>query len=385
MVRNVKMDEPVDRVVIFKKELLEYSATFVAAQPRHFTRYVPLFVGFFPRSSGLKLLEGYDYQHLAGDWPAVFWWRRLLHGAGFVPTSWARHLEAFRPVILHAQFGQSGVAVASLARALHIPLVVTFQGVDITARKDALYRWRRRRLYRQASAVIGVGRHLCERLRADGCPTEKIHAITTGVDSAFYGAEREPSPEPTLLFVGRLVAKKGIVDLLAVYERVLQERPEVRLEIAGDGPLRGLVEAAQQRWGEKLRFHGALPPDEVKKLYLKSWLLLAPGRPASDGNAEGLPTVLLEAQASGLAPVAYDTPGVNEAIAHGHSGRLVEAGNQEKFVCEVLALLAESDGRERLSQQARLHVQKNFEISRQSAKVEALYDQLREGFFKAKG
>jgi colanic acid/amylovoran biosynthesis glycosyltransferase len=368
-------------VLIFKKELLSFSETFVASQPRYFRRYSPVFAGFYRRDSGLSLLEGYPVHHFCSSSSFLFALHRGFHWLGFAPTAWERQMRPYRPVIVHAQFGQSGVVVASLARHLNIPLVVTFQGVDITARKDFLYRWRRRRLYRQAAAILGVGRHLCERLKADGCPASKVHYLTTGVDTQFFcPAPEESHPEgPVILFVGRLVEKKGVSELIEIFRLVRQKLPKAQLHVAGDGPLRRLVEGAQPEFGSALHFYGALFPEKTRQLYQRAHLLLAPGKPAKDGNAEGLPTVLLEAQAAGLPPVAFNTAGVNEAVEHGQTGWLVPVGEVPAFAEVAVGILRNPQQRTQLAAAARERVVRNFDIRRQSEQLEALYDTLLPG------
>src|SRR4029077_21056436 len=146
--------------------------------------------------------------------------RTLFRHLGIVPPE--PDLRALRPRLLHAHFGRGGALALPIARALGIPLVVTFHGGDAT--KEAHYRRRlvprvyMRRLaalQREAALFICVSEFVRDRLLARGFPPGKLEVIHQGVE---LPTAPPPSPgaaaQPYVLFVGRFVEKKGVATLI---------------------------------------------------------------------------------------------------------------------------------------------------------------------------
>src|SRR5712692_5176833 len=168
--------------------------------------------------------------------------RTLFRHCGILPPK--PDLPALRPRLLHAHFGRGGALALPIARALGIPLVVTFLGADAT--KETHYRRRlvpqiygRRlaALQRGTALFVCVSEFVRDRLLARGFPPDKLEVIHQGVELDAAEAV-EPAGDPYVLFVGRFVEKKGVSDLIAAM-RILESR--VRLVLIGDGPLSGAL------------------------------------------------------------------------------------------------------------------------------------------------
>ena len=110
---------------------------------------------------------------------------------------------------------------------------------------------------RRAKAVVTCSAHMRERLSAEGIDA-RFHPWPTGAPSTEF--VRRPSIEPAFAYVGRLAPEKGILELLAAFEQVIECVGAARLEIAGDGPLRGRVDAEIARRGlaRNVTVHGWL-------------------------------------------------------------------------------------------------------------------------------
>ncbi|RRJ96471.1 glycosyltransferase [Opitutaceae bacterium TAV4] len=367
------------RVVIFKKDLIAYSETFVVEQAANLSRYKPAFFGFNHLSSGDDLLKNFQVEFLSTR-GLLGWGRRQALRAGWVAPRWRRQLERFDPHLVHAQFGFSGLPALHLACCAGVPLVVTFQGSDITTRPSPAYLHARRRVYRDAAAILGVGNHLCEKLIADGCPPEKVTFLTTGVDCRKFDAPSEAIRRPTLLFIGRFVEKKGIALLLAAMPAIIKAVPEVNLELIGSGPDQLLVDEAARQYPNNITIRGKQPHAEVIATLRRTTLHCMPSLPASSGDSEGLPTVLLETQAAGVPPVAFDTAGVREAIDNGKTGLLVPPGDVPAMADAIVTLLRNESRRIAMSEAARQHIRTHFDVRNQCAKLETIYDRAIEDY-----
>jgi glycosyltransferase involved in cell wall biosynthesis len=362
-------DRPV--AAIFRAPLFNASETFVQAHATGLRRYRAVVVGVQDKGNARSELrpslivepEGLRLK-LLGSAP------RLL-----------RRLREVRPALVHAHFATDGLLALPLAEALGVPLVTTLHGFDVTRSRAALLRsgrpgWMRYallggRLRARGALFVAVSDAIRRRALASGFPAERTVTLLNGVDLARFQAG---TPEPGLvLHVGRLVEKKGTALLLSAFAEVARRRPEARLVIVGDGPLRRRLE---RQAGERVTFAGALPPDEVARWMGRAWLLAAPSVTAADGDSEGLPTVAVEAAAASLPVVASDHSGLPEAVVDGETGFVVPEGDAAALAGRIEALLAAPDLRAGMAVAARRMAEERFDSVRQIGALEALYDRI---------
>jgi glycosyltransferase involved in cell wall biosynthesis len=302
--------------------------------------------------------------------------RALFRHCGILPLQ--PDLPALRPRLLHAHFGPGGALALPIARALGIPLVVTFLGGDAT--KETHYRRRlvpriyARRLaalQREAALFVCVSEFIRERLLARGFPADKLVVIRQGIDIADDPAAGTAAPaEPYVLFVGRFVEKKGISHLIEAMRRLAARGCVARLVLIGDGPLAGaLHEAAREL--ELVSFLGWLPAPDVRRWMRGAAAVCVPSVTAAGGDSEGLPNVVIEAMAEAAPVVATRHAGIAEAIEPGRTGLLVPEGDPWALADALEKLLAQPEWRRRLGAAARTAAAERFEAVTQSRRLEA--------------
>ena len=160
-----------------------------------------------------------------------------------------------------------------------------------------------------------------------GVPRESIHVVHVGLDSTLFDEPAlPPSPEPTYVCIGRLVANKGIDRLLDVWEIVQRGRPG-RLLMIGDGPDRDLLEA---RRVPRTEFLGRVDEATKRQIVSQATLLV------HGAHREGWGMVITEAAALGTPSLAFDADGVRDAIIDGETGVL--AYDLDQMVAEWVAL-----------------------------------------------
>jgi glycosyltransferase involved in cell wall biosynthesis len=356
-------DRPV--AAIFRTALFNPSEGFVRDQAAALTRWRPLFVGLVRKGEAVPAIL-----------PESAIERALfpLRGRGG-PIE--RRLRAAAPKLIHAHFATDALRVLPLARALGLPLVTSLRGYDVTRSNAALLRsgrlsWIRyalgkKRLQREGALFLAVSEALREQAIARGFPAARTLTHYNGVDLERFrpGAhEREPS---LVLHVGRLVEKKGTKVLI----EAMAGLPDARLVVIGDGPLRGALE---RKAGPAVQFLGALPPDEVAMWMRRAALLAAPSLTARDGDAEGLPNVVVEAAASGLPVVGTRHSGIPEAVEDGRTGLLVAEGEAEGLAARLRELLGSATLRRGMGIAARRLAKDKFDRRRLTDRLEALYD-----------
>ena len=299
------------------------------------------------------------------------------------PNCYRRHIVEQDMQVLHAHFGDTGCEALELKRTLGIPLVTSFYGVDASkiARSE---RWRRayRRMFGAAERILALGNNMAGRLRVLGCPPEKIAIVHLGVDTddiAFSPPRAPDKGEPTrLLYCGRLVEKKGGLDLLTAFRHLAPRWGNLHLRIVGDGPLRRRLEARTHRWQlqDRVTFRGSVAHEQVLEEMQRAHLFCLPSRTSSDGDMEGTPSVLMEAQASGLPVVSTRHADIPEVVLDGLSGYLVPERAPEELARILDFVLQNPERWEALAAQGRSHVEEHYNIHVQAARLESLYLEL---------
>lgn len=359
--------------IVFRKRLLSLSETFVAQPAAFLKRYRSVFAGLMREPSGEYLLENWPRVLLSSFRP-FFLHRLLLKYAGRPCRRWVRQLESYRPALVHAHFGWDGVQAIHLARTMEIPLVVQIHGSDIN-RQDAnpWYVRRRRQLYRQAALFLAVSNYIRRQLIQDGCPPEKIRTHYIGVDIEAWTPTKHPEPG-RIVFVGRLVERKGVEVLLRAVARITSQ--PTMLVIIGEGPERTTLEHLASSSGISVRFSGAQPPPVVRQELARSWVCCVPSLIMPNGAAEGLATVILEAQACSVPVITTPSGGNAEAIIEGQTGFVVPCGDVQALARRLEQILSNPELRYALGQKAHQHVTEKFNLARQTAELENIYDQV---------
>ena len=365
-------------VVVFRKRLLPWSETFIAAQVGAMSRYHPVLVGYSRDPRGGKYLDGRDVLLLDdyGVIPGLS--RLLLKSTGRMPRRWLDAIAERKPSVVHAHFGTNAPPAMALAHALGLPLVVTYHGVDITAApRNEKQRKQRSAVLAAADRVIAVSQFIADSLRAAGCAPQKTILHYIGVDTDFFSPGSAPRSASRILFVGRLVTKKGLIHLVRAMERVQQMVPQAEVVVAGDGPLRQAMEREAAERRVRFTFLGIQTPLQVRELMRGASVLCGPGIVAGSGNTEGLPISFLEAQSTGLPVVVSTSGGSEEGVVHEETGFLHRPGDEAAIADHLLALLTDPARREAFGAAGRAHMLERFDLRRQTAALETIYDSVK--------
>lgn len=363
-------------MLVFRKRLLPYSETFIADQARHLERFRATLTGYSLDRSGSHLLEGLECVPLSARTRLPGLAKLLFKRYGRIPAAWLRALRERRPTIVHAHFGPDGLVAAPLARALGVPLVVTFHGFDITIR-EPLNHYRRRigTVFASATRVIAVSSYIADCVRERGCPAEKIRRHYIGIDTRRFTERTEPVDEPTVLFVGRLVGKKGCEYLVRAAARLGESLPGLQVQVIGDGPLLEALKALAAELRAPVAFLGRQPPAEVSARISRAAVMCVPSVTEANGNSEGLPMVVPEAMASGVPLVATRHSGIPDAVLDGETGLLV-AERDEEGLAEALSRLLQDRGRRgAMGRAAASRARERFDVRKQCRLLEEIYDE----------
>jgi colanic acid/amylovoran biosynthesis glycosyltransferase len=300
--------------------------------------------------------------------------RLVFKQLGRIPS--APDLAMLRPRLIHAHFGRGGALALPIARALRLPLVVTFHGGDAT--KDRHYRrqlvptiFQRRceALQREVALIICVAEHIREALLARNFPAEKLKVIRYGIEPEADGGSQRPAERPYLLFVGRFVEKKGIGHLLDATRVLESEGAAVDLVLVGDGPMAEVLKR-QASGLTRVRFVGWLPNQEVRCLMKAALAICVPSVAAQTGDSEGLPNVVLEAMACAVPVIGSNIAGIAEAVEHDNTGFLIPPADPPAIATVARQLLGDPALRSRMGLAARAAATERFGAVTQSRMLE---------------
>lgn len=256
-----------------------------------------------------------------------------------LPSAIRARLDGFEADLVHvATPGPLGRAAIAAATSLGIPVTSDFRtnfhvyaahyGFGFASRIVSAYL---RDFHNRASVSFVPCRRLRDELAREGF--ERLEVVGRGVDASRFAPERRSAAlrerwgaaddaTPVLIYVGRLAVEKNVPLALQAWRAVQQVRPDARLVIVGDGPLR----ATLQRRHPEAVFAGTQHGDALAAHYASADLFVFPSLSETFGN------VTLEALAAGLAVVAFDAAAAGELIRDGHNGLLAKPGDAAGFV-----------------------------------------------------
>jgi glycosyltransferase involved in cell wall biosynthesis len=378
-----------NKVIVFRSDLLPLSETFIKAQVQALTRWQPILIGYRLVPGGLSV-RGLNVRLIPGLSSSIFGRIKLrlcqLLGMAHRPTMCV--LREINARLVHVHFGTEAVDLWPSVRKLDLPMLVTLHGYDINIHRE----WweaghggihRRNypaRLLRLAHApgvrFIAVSEAIRVRAMEFGIPEDKVSVHYIGVETRKF----RPGPVPItarrrcILFVGRLVEKKGVEYLIRAFHKVCTEIPTAELVIVGDGPLGSQLQNLSLSLGVDVSFLGALSGEKITAQIDQARVLCLPSISALDGDAEGFGMVLLEAQASGVPVVTSAKGGAAEAILPNQTGYSFTEKDTEALAEHLIKLLAGKRLAEEFSSRAVVFVRGKYEISKCTRALEDLYD-----------
>lgn len=367
-------------VAVFRSVAFARSEAFIQAQAMSLTRYRPLVVALARTGEVTPELEG----RVLTPWtPAEIALMRLT-GAPPLPQA----LAEARPAIIHAHFAPDGLLALPLAMRLGAPLVTSLRGYDVSVYPGRMLAsgrlsWMRYaiaggRLRREGELFLAVSEELRRLAIQRGFPEARTLAHYDGVDLERFRPAPGAAIPGLVLHVGRLVEKKGCSLLIRGFAQARAAHPQAQLVIIGEGPLEGELKAlaGSLGLGEAVRFLGAQPHGAVRDWHARAWVIAAPSLRARNGDAEGLPTVLVEAAARGTPAIGSVHSGIPEIVIEGRSGLLFPEGDVAALAARLGQLLASPELRARLARGARKLAEERFDAQAQARLLEAHYDRL---------
>lgn len=337
------------------------------ARGHRVTIVTPMFLGGMPRVSRL---EGSALVRLR--YPRI----RLLGG----PWLWLAMLRFLlvrrhRYDVWHVHIAHYMGAVTALAGSWLDKRVVTKVSGwwelerGVFARRSGPIAAQARRWLLRTDEWQAISHRIAQALRERGIPGERIAAVPNAVDMARFADTIRPQCDAArFLFIGRLVAEKGLEDLIDAFADIATDCPQAQLTIVGHGELAGALQAqAKQRGvGDRIMFTGHR--SDIETLMAQSNIGVLPSR------IEGLSNTLLETMAAGIPMVASRISGNEDFVRTGENGWLYDSGDRQQLAnCLLAAARLGKPMRDALGDNARKTVERLSGLDVVLSKLVALY------------
>lgn len=279
----------------------------------------------------------------------------------------AGHLKKSSIEHIHTHFAHVPTTIAMYAAKMSgIPYSFMGHANDLFERPTLL----EQKLAR-AAFVACISEYNLDYLARVGAARDKLLIVRCSLDvDAYAWQPLRPRVEPfEILSVGRMVEKKGFTVLVDAVAALRERGHAVRCRIAGDGPLRGAIEAriAERRLGDCIELLGSQPQERVQALVRESDAFVLACVVAQSGDQDGIPVSLMEAMAVGVPVVSTRVSGIPELIEADAEGLLAEPGDAEGLAAAIESLIKSPEMAAEMARAARNKIESEFETEHNAA------------------
>jgi len=284
--------------------------------------------------------------------------------------------------IIHCHFGPNGILGAYLKEiSINGKLVNTFHGYDmssfIISNGNDLYK----KLFLNGDLFLPISDYWKRKLIRLDCDEKKIVVNHMGInlEKFKFSIRKIQHEEPIkVLTIGRLVEKKGHEYAIKAIAKIVRKYKKIEYIIAGEGPLRNELEGLVSKFKiEKyVKFLGAVEQKEVLKLYQQAHIFVLPSVTASNRDQEGIPVVLMEAQATGLPVISTYHSGIPEGVLDGKSSFLVPEKDVDALAEKIEYLIEHPEIWADMGKTGRKYVEEKYDINKLNQKVVEIYQNL---------
>lgn len=274
-----------------------------------------------------------------------------------------------KPILIHAHFGTSALEILPIAKQLNIPMITTFHGFDASSLlNNKCYLNQLKELF-SYSDILTVSNIMRKQIISLGSGINNTKCIYIGIPiEKFKYIDRIPiaikhknGEKITFLQISNFVEKKGHQYTLLAFSELLKTRSNATLILVGNGPLRERMInfASELKIQQSVKFIKHTNTDNVINLMNNADCFLHHSVTASNGDKEGIPTVLMEAMSTGLPVISTNHAGIPELIQPNINGYLVEERDIKNYVI-ALESIYEDNGS--IGRNARLTIEKDFNM-----------------------
>jgi glycosyltransferase involved in cell wall biosynthesis len=281
--------------------------------------------------------------------------------------------------IIHAHWTLAGAVAMTMGALEKKPIVLSLWGADVNSARGSVLGYVNRWLFQKADRITTVSEDLREQVLALGLSDNKVALIPNSVDETQFRpfdkamARRKlgvSDDRPLILYVGSLIERKGVSDIVSAMSKINAKIPEACLFLLGEGHLRGRLETQVDKLGlkEVVSLVGVRDSDEIPLWMNAADVLVLPS------YSEGRPTVILEAMACETPVVASDISGNRELVRSWETGLLAKVEDSGDIAEKLIITLRDYALRRRLGHKGRqLILKKGFTWRANAQRLNRIY------------
>jgi glycosyltransferase involved in cell wall biosynthesis len=222
-----------------------------------------------------------------------------------------------------------------------VKVLCTSHGGDLFSLNGTIARCLKKNVLQAIDGITVVSPAMQQEVYALCSPLKpSLEIIPMGVDFQQFTPAVQKQRPFSVIFVGRLVEKKGLAYLINAFPEIVRKFPEANLTIIGTGPQKDSLEqlVLDLQLEQNVNFLGAVPNTELPYYYPRHQLAIFPFIVADNGDREGMPVVVSEAIACGCCVITTDLPGLADIASH-EQGILIVPQKNSQAITDVVSLL----------------------------------------------
>lgn len=271
-----------------------------------------------------------------------------------------------------AEYGPTACESLEVLKFLNLPLVVHFHGYDASIKtilekyKDAY-----RNVFAYARTVIAVSNKMKQALIEIGCPEKKIIVSPCGPEPVFFDIKPTYDSQQ-FISIGRFVPKKAPYLTILAFKKVVEKFPGAKLIMVGDGELLGVCKnvSVALNLENNIEFKGEQTPKEIRNLLQESIAFVQHSIIAENGDSEGTPVSVLEAQAATLPVISTFHAGIPDVVVNNETGFLVQEGDVEEMAKWMIKVLEDKKLAAQLGRAGRERMKEYFSQEKHLKQIE---------------
>ena len=365
------------------------TGSWIYAQISNLKKYQPLVITTRKRNLDIFPVEKiYSLSDLNGL--NRFFQRQYAKLTNFYYPFFLKVLKENQVLLLHSHFGNRGYFDLALKQKLKIPQVTTFYGHDVSLLPQE-ERWRKRFkvFFEQGDLILAEGNYMKKTLLEMGCPDSKVRVQHLGIDCEkipFIPRKMVDGQKVKILIAGTFREKKGITYALEAFARLVPKYKNIEVTLIGDAgrsqreinyknEITTIIDS--RNIAAKVNYLGFLPYPAFIEEAKNNHIFLSPSIHPSDGETEGgAPVALIEMSAYGMPIVSTFHCDIPEVVIDGESGFLVKEKDTNGLAERLEHLITHPELWESMGRTGRKHIEEEFNIVTQAAKLETFYDSL---------
>ncbi len=255
----------------------------------------------------------------------------------------------YKVKLIHAHWVIPQGLLAIFSRKLrlvpnNVRILCTSHGGDLFSLQGGLLQSLKRFTFRNSDHATVVSTAMRDRLIAMGCKINNVSIQSMGVDlTEQFVPDKDAIKIRDIIYVGRLVEKKGVSTLIEAIKLLNKDHPAVKVTIVGDGPEMAALRQQSRELGveNQIEFAGSIPNERVPEFYQSAKIAVVPSVIATDGDQEGLGLVAVEALGCGCATIVSNLPALSDVITDRENGLVFSAGDAVGLQQRISSVLSD--------------------------------------------